>query len=79
MTKSVLAYVGAAFAEIGGCFAFWAWLRLGKSLWWVVPGLGIPGALRLAADTDRQPARRPRLCGIRGRIHHGLVGLVVDG
>lgn len=32
-------YVGAALAEIGGCFAFWAWLRLGKSVWWLVPGM----------------------------------------
>ena len=36
--KSILAYVGAAFLEIAGCFAFWAWLRLGASAWWVVPG-----------------------------------------
>ena len=36
---TVLAYVGAAFAEIVGCFAFWAWLRLGKSVWWLLPGL----------------------------------------
>ncbi|WNO55182.1 YnfA family protein [Stakelama saccharophila] len=25
-------------AEIAGCFAFWAWLRLGRSVWWLVPG-----------------------------------------
>jgi small multidrug resistance family-3 protein len=31
-------YIAAAVAEIGGCFAFWAWLRLGKPMWWVVPG-----------------------------------------
>ncbi|GGE13164.1 hypothetical protein GCM10011529_19430 [Polymorphobacter glacialis] len=31
-------YAGAAAAEIAGCFAFWAWLRLGKSIWWLVPG-----------------------------------------
>ena len=36
---SILAYVGAAAAEIGGCFAFWAWLRLDKPVWWVVPGV----------------------------------------
>jgi small multidrug resistance family-3 protein len=36
---SVLAYVGAAVAEIAGCFAFWAWLRLGKPIWVVVPGV----------------------------------------
>lgn len=33
------AYAGAALAEIAGCFAFWAWLRLGQSAWWVLPGL----------------------------------------
>ncbi len=36
---SVAAYIGAAVAEIAGCFAFWAWLRLGKSPWWVIPGI----------------------------------------
>jgi small multidrug resistance family-3 protein len=34
----LFAYIGAAVAEIAGCFAFWAWLRLGKSAWLVVPG-----------------------------------------
>lgn len=32
-------YGGAALAEIAGCFAFWAWLRLGHSIWWLVPGV----------------------------------------
>ena len=32
-------YVLAALAEIAGCFTFWAWLRLGRSAWWVAPGL----------------------------------------
>ncbi|CAN5213669.1 YnfA family protein [soil metagenome] len=35
---TTLIYIAAALAEIGGCFAFWAWLRLGKSVWWIVPG-----------------------------------------
>ena len=35
---TLLAYIGAALAEIAGCFAFWAWLRLDKSVWWLVPG-----------------------------------------
>jgi small multidrug resistance family-3 protein len=35
---SVFAYIGAAIAEIAGCFAFWAWLKLGKSIWWTIPG-----------------------------------------
>ena len=32
-------YVLAAVAEIAGCFAFWAWLRLGKPVYWIVPGV----------------------------------------
>jgi small multidrug resistance family-3 protein len=32
-------YVAAALAEIAGCFAFWAWLRLGRSALWLVPGI----------------------------------------
>lgn len=32
-------YIAAALAEIGGCFAFWAWLRLGKSILWIPVGL----------------------------------------
>ncbi len=31
-------YILAAFAEICGCFSFWAYLRLGKSWLWMVPG-----------------------------------------
>jgi small multidrug resistance family-3 protein len=36
--QTAAAYIGAALAEIAGCFAFWAWLRLGKPAWLVVPG-----------------------------------------
>lgn len=36
---TIAAYIGAALAEIAGCFAFWAWLRLDKPVWWVLPGL----------------------------------------
>jgi small multidrug resistance family-3 protein len=32
-------YTAAALAEIAGCFAFWAWLRLGKTAWWLAPGI----------------------------------------
>jgi small multidrug resistance family-3 protein len=32
-------YLLAAFAEIGGCFSFWAWLRLDKSPFWLAPGV----------------------------------------
>jgi small multidrug resistance family-3 protein len=37
--QSLLVYGLAALAEIGGCFAFWAWLRSGASSLWLVPGL----------------------------------------
>lgn len=33
------AYAAAALAEIAGCFAFWAWLRLGRSALWLAPGM----------------------------------------
>jgi small multidrug resistance family-3 protein len=36
---SILAYAVAAVAEIAGCFSVWAWLRLGRSGWWLVPGM----------------------------------------
>lgn len=36
---TAVAYVGAALAEIAGCFAFWGWLRLGKPWWWLLPGM----------------------------------------
>jgi small multidrug resistance family-3 protein len=35
---SIASFVAAAIAEIAGCFTFWAWLRLGKSPLWLVPG-----------------------------------------
>lgn len=34
-----LIYICAALAEIAGCFAFWAWLRMGKSSLWLAPGV----------------------------------------
>lgn len=37
--RTFAVYAAAALAEIAGCFAFWAWLRLGKSVWFLLPGL----------------------------------------
>jgi small multidrug resistance family-3 protein len=36
--KSLAWYLLAALGEIGGCFAFWAWLRMQKSPLWTIPG-----------------------------------------
>jgi small multidrug resistance family-3 protein len=37
--NSLLWYALAALGEIAGCFAFWSWLRLGKSPLWTLPGV----------------------------------------
>ena len=36
--SSIPAFLLAAVAEIAGCFAFWAWLRLDRGPWWALPG-----------------------------------------
>jgi len=38
MLQTAAVYVCAALAEIAGCFSFWAWLRLSRPAWWLVPG-----------------------------------------
>lgn len=53
--RTYLVFAAAALAEIGGCFAFWAWLRLDKSALWLVPGaasLGLFAYLLTLADSD---------------------------
>ncbi len=37
--KPLLVFSAAALAEIAGCFAFWAWWRLDKSVLWLLPGM----------------------------------------
>jgi len=37
--KTPIVYALATFAEIAGCYAFWAWLRLDRSSLWLAPGL----------------------------------------
>jgi small multidrug resistance family-3 protein len=39
MIKTSIVYVGAALAEIAGCFSFWMWLREGRPIWWLAPGM----------------------------------------
>lgn len=38
-SRMVAFYVAAAVCEIAGCFALWAVLRMGKSIWWIAPGV----------------------------------------
>lgn len=44
MTLNLLAFASAAFLEIAGCFAFWMWLRQGRS-----PAIALIGVLSLVA------------------------------
>lgn len=37
--NTAIVYLLASLGEIAGCFSFWAWLRLGKSPFWIVPGM----------------------------------------
>jgi small multidrug resistance family-3 protein len=37
--KTLAIYAAAALAEIAGCFSFWAWLRLGRNVAWLIPGV----------------------------------------
>ena len=39
LLSSFLTFAAAALAEIAGCFAFWVWLRQGKSILWLAPGV----------------------------------------
>ena len=36
--QTLIFFLIAALGEISGCYTFWAWLRLEKSIWWIVPG-----------------------------------------
>ena len=56
---TIILYVAAAVAEIAGCYSFWAWQRLGKSAWFVVPGLLCLSAFAwLLTRTDLSAAGR---------------------
>src|SRR5207247_1459792 len=37
--QNLLWYVLAATCEIGGCYAVWMWLRLGRTAWWLAPAV----------------------------------------
>lgn len=56
---SFLFYILAALAEIAGCFAFWAWWKLDKSVWWLAPGMAALAAFGwLLAQVDTSHAGR---------------------
>lgn len=66
--STILIYVAAAIAEIFGCFAFWIWLREGRSPWWLAPG--IVSLILFATLLTRSPAENAgRAYAIYGGIY----------
>ncbi|GHD08699.1 YnfA family protein [Tianweitania populi] len=53
---TIVLYGLAAAAEIAGCFAFFAWWRLGQSALWLIPGLGLLIAFALLLALVDSPA-----------------------
>ena len=52
-------YAAAALLEIAGCFAFWAWLKEGRSPLWTIPGvLALAGFAFLLTRVDSAHAGR---------------------
>jgi small multidrug resistance family-3 protein len=37
--QTILLFSLAALGEISGCYCFWIWLRLEKSIFWTLPGI----------------------------------------
>ena len=66
---SALALLTAALAEIAGCFAFWAWLRQGASVWWLVPGTASLVAFAALLTLVDSPAA--------GRVFAGYGGVYI--
>jgi small multidrug resistance family-3 protein len=58
--RSLPWYLVAALGKIAGCFSFWAWLRMGKSPLWTVPGVAalILFTLYAGPDTNRFASAR---------------------
>ena len=46
--RNLLWFVFAAACEIAGCYTAWLWLRLGRSPWWLVPGMASLAAFAIA-------------------------------
>ncbi len=46
--QTALLFFLAALSEIGGCFAVWAWWRLGAPLWWLLAAAALLGLFAFA-------------------------------
>lgn len=66
---TIVLYGLAAAAEIAGCFAFFAWWRLGKSALWLAPGLASLIAFAMLLALVDNPAA--------GRIYAAYGGIYI--
>jgi small multidrug resistance family-3 protein len=71
---SYLWYAIAALGEIAGCFAFWAWLRLGKTPFWTIPG-GVSLAVFALALTKVDASSAGRAYAAYGGVY--ILGSIV--
>jgi small multidrug resistance family-3 protein len=69
MVPTIALYGLAAVAEIAGCFAFFAWWRLGKSVLWLVPGMASLIAFAMLLSLVDSPAA--------GRIYAAYGGIYI--
>ena len=59
MMRPFFIYISAAIAELSGCFAFWLWLKLGKSpLWGAIGAIALIMFAYLLSKTDSMYAGR---------------------
>lgn len=76
--KTAIVYVLASLGEIAGCFSFWAWLRLGKSPLWLVPGMASLAVFAcLLTRIDSSTAGRTYAA--YGSVVHRVVDLLALG
>jgi len=78
MRETFLVYVGAAAAEIVGCFAFLGLVEARQVGALGVAGRCLPDRLRLAADTGRNGCGGMRLCGLWRSLHYEIHCLALD-
>lgn len=69
MTTNLLAFAVAAVLEIAGCFAFWMWLRQGRS--WAVAALGVLSLIGFALMPTRVET------GFAGRAYAAYGGVYI--
>ncbi len=76
--STVFWYCLAALGEIAGCFSFWAWLRQGKSIVWLIPGC-LALAFFAAALTRIDSANAGRTYAAYGGVYRTIQDNLIVG